>query len=100
MAEVDNDSQVRVIDEELRPLCEAIRGLVARHGALVQRWAANSMGTIPDADTFTRPDVPQLNAAQARAIKTAFDALAAAATADANAVQLINRACVRPLQAG
>lgn len=100
MAEIDNAAQVRVINEELRPLAEAIRGLVARHGAMAQRWAANSMDALPDADKFSRDDVPQLTVAECKAIKAAFDALAAAATADATAVALINKACVQPLTAG
>jgi len=99
MAEIENDAQVRVINEEIRPLCEAIRGLVARHGAMAQRWAANGMDSLANADTFSRADVPPLSVEQAKAIKAAMDALATAATSDANAVALINRACVRPLDA-
>ena len=100
MAEVDNQAQVRVINEEVRPLCEAIRGLVARYGAMAQRWDANAMGDLADADTFSRDDVPTLTVAQVKAIRTAFDALNQVATADAAAVAVINRACVRPLVLG
>lgn len=100
MAEIDNQAQVRVINEEVRPLAEAIRGLVARHGAMAQRWAANGMDGLDDADTFSRDDVPQLTGQQVKAIKAAFDALATAATSDAAVVALINRACVQPLSVG
>lgn len=94
-----NESQIRVVNEEIRPLCEAIRGLVARHAALTQRWAANNMDSLNDADQIDdRSDVPVTVVAELKAVKAAFDALNAAATSDAQAVALVNKFCVRPLQ--
>ena len=100
MPQITNESQIRVVNEELRPLCENIRALVARYSALVQRWNANDMASVADGDTFERSDVPTINGAEIKAIKAAFDALATAATADASAVAVINKACVRPLTVG
>lgn len=93
-----NESQIRVVNEEFRPLSEAIRGLIARHAALTQRWAANGMDAVDDATVIDdRTDVPASTVGELKAVKAAFDALAVAATSDAQALALVNKLCVRPL---
>ena len=95
-----NESQTRVVNEEFRQLSEAIRGLVARHAALSQRWNGNDMDNLDNNDLINdRTDVPVTTVAELKAVKAAFDALATAATSDTTAVALINKFCVRPLQA-
>lgn len=95
-----NESQVRVVNEELRVLSESIRGLVARYQTMAARWQANDMDNIADDDVVTRPDSPPLVGAELKAIKTAFDGLNTAATSDPQATALINKACVQPLSLG
>jgi len=93
-----NQSQTRVINEEIRSLSEAIRGLVARYQAMNARWVANDMDSLDNAELINdRPEVPVMTVAELKAVKAAFDALNTAATSDPTVTLLVNKMCVRPL---
>ena len=97
---IDNPEAIRFVNEQVRPLCEALRALKARIVAAQSTWFATVADNIPNdaqeaiEDGREAEGVSRLDGAQ---VNSAMSILGAVATATND--EIISIPCVRPLQA-
>lgn len=96
---ITDPQAIRFVNEQVRPLCEQARALVARIDAMNTSWGAGINALFPN-DTTALTDgrvaegVSQLTGAQ---VTAAVGNLLALKTASNS--QIIDKPCVRPLSA-
>jgi len=94
---ITNPESIRFVNEQIRPLCEEVRALVARVGAMNTSWQAGLNVTFPNdstavADNRDAEGVSRLTGAD---IQSAVGILLAV-TAASNS-QIISKPCVRAI---
>lgn len=99
MVAITDPEAIRFVNEQIRPLCEEVRALVARVGAMNTSWQAGINVKFPnDASAVTdNRDTEGISRLTGADIQSAVGILLAV-TAASNS-QIISKPCVRALSA-
>lgn len=97
---ITNPEAIKFANEQIRPLCEEARAMVARIGAMQTAWFGGINVTFPNDTTAVTDnrDAEGVSRLTGADINSAVGILIA--ILNASNAQLIQKPCVRPLQAG